>query len=100
MATTKSPLRKGEKIEQGVTTKDKGTFIPPDQRKPTDPANLHRSKAEFIEVQKANKEKAAEMSKLSKEYDEKKKKARLAPGPETADKPEKEKDTKKSKPKK
>lgn len=81
MAEFKSPRKKGEKIEQGVTTQDKGIYIPPEQREPTDPENLQRSKAQFVAHQKAKKEKTLELAKFSKEYDEKKRKGKETPAP-------------------
>lgn len=89
MAVQKSPLKKGEKIEQGVMTSDKGVVIPLEQRESPDPENLYRTKAEFIAHQQAKKEKSLEVAKFSKEYDEKKRREKKAPKEEApiAEKP-------------
>ena len=97
MATQKSPIRKGERIEQGVTTEDKGVFIPVEKREPYDPENLHRSKAQFIEAQRVKKEKALKLEAYSKQLDaEKEQKMKEleteeAPAPEAPIEPKKKK---------
>ena len=55
---------------KGVTTQDKGVYVPPENREPNDFQNLHRSKAQFIENQKLKAEKAQKMSEFSKQLDE------------------------------
>lgn len=65
--------------KKGVTSQDKGVYVSPEHREPTDPQNLHRSKAQFIAHQEAKKRKAAAMAKLSKDYDERKDEETLKP---------------------
>ncbi len=71
-------------IKDGVTAKDKGVYIPPEQRSPTDPEMLKRSKAQHIAAQNARKDKAADMEKHSREYDEKKRTGKGTSSPEEA----------------
>jgi hypothetical protein len=65
--------------KQGVTTDDKGTFIPENMRAPYDPKNLHRSKADFVEAQKIRREKEQKIKAYAAELDNelKEKKAKL-----------------------
>jgi len=96
MAIEKSPLRRGERAGQGLKTSDRGTVIPLEGRAPSHPEFLHMSKAQVLEVLRKEKEKALEMEKFSREYDERKKEV-APPPPEApkAEKPEKPKSKKK-----
>jgi hypothetical protein len=56
--------------KQGVTTEDKGTYIPPSERAPYDPENLRRSKKQFIEAQRIRKEKELKIKEYASKLDE------------------------------
>lgn len=59
-------MAKEKPLERGVTTEtEKGTFIPPDERVPYAPENLHMSKAQFIEAQNKRRERTLKL----KEYE-------------------------------
>jgi hypothetical protein len=47
--------------KKGNKSTDTGVYIPPDERVPHDPDNLHRSKAEFLAVQEQRREKDRRM---------------------------------------
>ena len=64
---------KKDRKEQGVSTSDKGVFIPKENRAPYAPQNIGLTKAEFVEQEEKRREKALEMAKLSREYDQKRK---------------------------
>ena len=55
--------------DKGMTTEEKGTFIPIEKRVPYDRQNLFRSKAEFIAHQKALKEKELKKEELYRQYE-------------------------------
>jgi len=98
MATHKSPLGRGEK-ERGVSTEEKATVVPLDQRVPTNPAYMHMKKEQFVAEMERLKLKKTDMKRWSKEYDEKKAREQAAkeagsaakPAAEAGDAPEKPK---------
>jgi hypothetical protein len=60
----KQRLEKLEGKNKGLTSDDRGVYIPKNQRVPKDKANLHRSKAEFVEAQRSR----CELNKQVEEY--------------------------------
>jgi len=65
-------------IKKGVSTSDKGTYIPEDKREPYDPENLRLSKAQFVEKQRLRKEKAAKLEEVAKQIDKEQKTKKVA----------------------
>lgn len=79
MAKRESRLSKEEKASgkfdegnQGLSTKEKGTVVPVEDRVPSNPAYKDMTKAQFVAEMARLKEKKIAMKKLSKEWDAKK----------------------------
>ena len=58
-----------DKKDKGMTTKDKGKFIPVSERMPYNPDNLHMSKAEFIKSREIYKEKNIKLKEYESQLD-------------------------------
>jgi len=53
----------------GITTRDKGVFIPQEQRTPKQPQYLHMSKKDVVEAERKRKEKIAKLAQISADMD-------------------------------
>jgi len=57
------------KQEKGMTTEDKGVFIPMNERMPYSPQYLHMSKSQVIEAERLRKEKELRLKEVAAEID-------------------------------
>ena len=87
-------MAKEVKKEQGVTTTEKGVYIPKEKRMPYSPEYLHMSKAQFIEAEKKRRERELKHKELDVELDKGTEisQVKVAPAPQTPE-PEKKRVT-------
>ncbi len=57
------------KQEKGMTTEDKGVFIPMNERMPYSPQYLHMSKSEVVAAEQKRKEKELRLKEVAAEID-------------------------------
>jgi hypothetical protein len=58
-----------EKQEKGMTSEDKGVFIPMNERMPYSPQYLHMSKSQVIEAEQRRKDKELRLKEVAAEID-------------------------------
>jgi len=55
--------------QRGITSRDKGVFIPLSERVPTQPQYLHMSKSQVVEAERKRKEKNLRLAQISIDMD-------------------------------